>query len=70
MTFKEFPHQVDVDGLCDARHPSVRYIGKATLQENGKFICLADMLGMLCVVEVNLRSIPGADPETAGSIGL
>ncbi len=45
---------VDVDGLTDARRPSVRYIGKATLVFDNLYKCLAIVSGTLCVVEVTI----------------
>jgi hypothetical protein len=53
------PHEVDIDGKLDYRYDGsngryIKYIGKATLQENGMFKVLADINGSLCVVEVKL----------------
>ncbi len=44
--------EVDVDGYIDAR--GIRYLGKATRQEDGTWRCLADVDGALCLVEVTL----------------
>jgi len=43
------PQEVDVDGWIDGK--GVRYLGKALRQENGKYVCLADVNGCLCRVE-------------------
>ncbi len=51
---------IDVDGMIDPKHNGektghqIRYIGRAYLQPNGKFVCLADVAGMLCRVEVSI----------------
>lgn len=68
MSRLDFPFTVDVDGLFDSRTSRIRYIGRATLQENGKYICLADVDGCLCRVEVNLRSVSGTSDPPAGSL--
>jgi len=47
------PQKVDLDGRWDDK-TDVRYIGMATLQGDGKYRCLADVSGLLCVVVVNL----------------
>ncbi len=52
--------EVDVDGYVDAR--GIRYFGKAARQEDGTWRCLADVDGMLCLVEVTLHHAP--DPTT------
>lgn len=59
----KFPYEVDLDGIYDPKFNGIdesrgciKYIGKATLQENGKFKVLADVNGFLCVVEVNIKS--------------
>ncbi len=46
------PVEFDVDGHVDAR--GIEYIGKASLQFNGKWRCLANVGGALCVVEVKI----------------
>ena len=46
-------HELDLDGhIVDG----VRYIGKALLQPNGKWACLADVNGALCRVEVSIQA--------------
>lgn len=65
MSRLDFPLTVDVDGLCDSRTSRIRYIGRATLQENGRFICLADVDGCLCRVEVSLRYVSGTNDPPA-----
>jgi hypothetical protein len=47
--------EIDVDGMLDRTDDRISYIGKATLQPNGKYRCLANVAGMLCLVEVSLR---------------
>jgi hypothetical protein len=43
------PMSVDVDGVIDRR--SVRYIGTARRQPDGRYVALADVGGALCWVE-------------------
>lgn len=43
------PKEFDLEGHVDAR--GIRYFGKATRGANGKWKCLADVGGSLCVVE-------------------
>jgi hypothetical protein len=47
------PRELDVDGMVDTK--GVRFIGKATQQFDGKWRCLADVGGALCIVEVNIK---------------
>ncbi len=47
------PSEVDIDKRRDDKK-DIQYIGKAILQGDGKYRCLADVSGMLCVVVVNL----------------
>lgn len=49
----EPPEEVDVDGFVDAK--GIKYIGKALKQPDGKWICIADVYGALCRVEVTIR---------------
>jgi hypothetical protein len=44
--------EIDLDGYTDTR--GITYIGRARLQENGKYICLANVNGCLCRVEVRI----------------
>jgi hypothetical protein len=54
------PETVDVDGVLDRN--GIRYLGTARRQPNGKYVCLADVAGALCWVEVTLTF--GAQPQT------
>lgn len=57
----EFPDiEVDVEGHVDEH--GFRYFGKATLQASGMWKCLADIGGMLCIVEVKLTFPQGRCP--------
>jgi hypothetical protein len=47
--------EVEVDGIVDEKR-NIRYWGKATLRPNGKWVCLADVAGCLCIVEVKITS--------------
>ncbi len=46
------PDEVDVDGRYDSA--GVRFLGKARRQKDGSWICLADVHGALCRVEVKI----------------
>lgn len=48
----EEPFEVDLHGRVDAR--GIRYIGKAVRTKAGSYVCLADVEGCLCRVEVTL----------------
>lgn len=53
------PHEVDVEGLIDDRDGRyIKYFGKAVLQENGMFRCVAALspCGPLCVVEARITT--------------
>jgi hypothetical protein len=50
----ELPERVSVDGLKDSKRPSIEYWGVATRQANGRYICLANVDGLLCQVEVTI----------------
>lgn len=50
--------QVDVDGIIDPRHPGVQYWGKATRQNDGTWRCMANVEGMLCLVEISIIEVP------------
>lgn len=52
--------EVDVDGYIDDK--GIRYIGLATKRPNGQWVCLADVGGALCLVEVKIRLIAKALP--------
>jgi len=45
--------EVDVDGIVDGQ--GVRYLGTAKKQPDGAWVCLADVNGFLCKVEVKIR---------------
>lgn len=45
--------EVDLEGLFDEKN-QIEYIGKATLQPDGSWHCLACVRGALCRVEVSL----------------
>lgn len=51
------PVQVDVEGrYCETdRYGDIKMLGKAALQPDGKWRCLANVGGALCLVEVSLR---------------
>lgn len=44
--------EVDVDGIVDDK--GIQYIGKATKQDNGRWLCLAAIGEALCRVEVSI----------------
>lgn len=58
MAHGELPVEIDLDGHVDRK--GVRYIGKAARQPDGLYICLADVAGCLCRVEVRISRIEGA----------
>jgi hypothetical protein len=45
--------EVNVEGYIDEAR-GIRYLGKARKQPDGKYICLANVKGSLCLVEVTL----------------
>ena len=45
---------LDLEGYADERR-GVQYMGRATKQENGKYVCLANVNGALCTVEVSVK---------------
>lgn len=53
--------EVDVNGYLDEK--GIRYIGLATKRPNGQWVCLADVEGTLCLVEVKIRLIAKAVPN-------
>lgn len=61
VTINKHPHEVDVDEIVDER--GIQYFGKAVLQEDGKFRCLAAVGGCLCLVEVRITTAPQGVPE-------
>ncbi len=51
-------HEICLDGVID-RTGLVQYWGIATRQPNGKYHCLANVGGNLCVVEVTISVVHG-----------
>ncbi len=51
-----YTDEVDLEGYVDKR--GIRYLGKARKQSSGKWICLADVAGALCLVEISIAA-PG-----------
>jgi len=45
--------ELNLDGLVD-EEKGVRYIGQATRRPNGQWVCLADVMGCLCLVELRV----------------
>ncbi len=54
MTLFKHPHEIVVDGMRDEKHPGIQYWGRATLQEDGSYRCIANVGGCLYVVEVTI----------------
>jgi len=54
MATVALPDEINLDGRIDAK--GVKFIGKATRQDNGMYRCLADVGGCLCIVEVRIVS--------------
>jgi len=54
---------IDVDGMIDEA-TGVRYIGKATKTFDGHWLCLADVGGSLCRVELTVRPAIIVDADT------
>jgi len=48
----------DVDGMVDRKREGISYIGQATKQFDGTWRCLANVGGMLCLVEVKIDEAP------------
>jgi hypothetical protein len=46
--------RLDLDGQIDEK--GIRFIGEAIQRPNGTWVCLADVLGCLCLVEVTVRA--------------
>ncbi len=57
------PLKVSLDGHKDEK-TGVTYIGEATRREDGKYVCLANVQGCLCLVEVSIT------PETKDYLGV
>jgi hypothetical protein len=45
--------ELNLDGHIDER--GIQYIGRATRRSNGQWVCLADVKGCLCLVEVSVK---------------
>jgi len=52
--------ELNMDECIDEK--GIRYIGLATKRPNGQWVCLADVEGCLCLVEVKIRLIAKALP--------
>lgn len=48
---RRLPSEVDLEGYFD-EETQIRYMGKAKLQDDGRYRVLADVQGKLCIVEV------------------
>jgi len=59
--------EVDVDLLYDRSRPDIQYIGKARKQNNGLWVCLANVGGALCLVEVAIAGAAGVTGVTGGN---
>lgn len=47
--------EINLDGFTDKK--GITYIGAAKRQENGKYVCLANVGGALCRVEVSITPV-------------
>lgn len=54
--------EINLDGVVDET-TGVRYLGKATRDFDGYWLCLADVGGSLCVVEVTVRPTVHAERD-------
>lgn len=56
MTIEAAPDatEIDVDGLIDET-TGIRYVGKATKTFGGRWLCLANVGGLLCRVELSIN---------------
>ena len=54
--------EIDVDGLVD-ESTGIRYIGKATKIFGGRWRCLANVGGALCLVELTVRPAVNVDGD-------
>jgi hypothetical protein len=50
---KNAPEKVSVDGI--KIKDGVELWGIATLQPNGKYVCYANVLGHLCLIEITIH---------------
>jgi hypothetical protein len=51
------PETVNVDGLRDSRDNTIEYLGIAMRQPDGTYLCLANVGGLLCKVQVNISCL-------------
>jgi hypothetical protein len=58
--------EFDVDGVIDEAR-SVRYIGRAMRLPTGQWVCLANVAGTLCRVEIEVKALSCVPPASAGS---
>jgi hypothetical protein len=54
--------EIDVDGIFD-ESAGVRYIGKATKTFGGRWLCLANVGGALCRVELTVKPTVHVDGD-------
>ncbi|HVJ92313.1 MAG TPA: hypothetical protein VM580_21080 [Labilithrix sp.] len=53
------PDEIDLDGMIDPKsNEGIRYVGKAKRMVDGSYLCLADVGGALCRVEVRITFEP------------
>jgi hypothetical protein len=55
--------EIDVDGLID-ESTGIRYLGKATKTFNDRWMCLAQIGGALCRIELSVRPAIHIDQDT------
>lgn len=48
-------HIVDINKMLDRKVEEIQYIGEATLYMDGTGVCLANIGGMLCRVEIKWK---------------
>lgn len=53
LELRLYPEELDVEGLYDRRYP-IKYLGKARRRNDGKWVCLANVDGSFCLVEVTV----------------
>lgn len=61
--------EINVDGIKDQER-NIAYVGKATKMENGKWHCLANIDGELCLVEVVIKHTPISSEDKKKGIGF
>ena len=57
--------EIAVDGMTDPSYPHIEYWGKATRQEDGSWVCYADVGGSLCLVKVNIILKPSIESKSS-----